>query len=94
MSDIIWHSSTRNHHVGELDGFVVVEVVRPQKHRSDGTPHDWRINVLGNNLYNQRFVQFDPQNLDSAKSAAEARTRWAIDHLHKASHARAEQEKK
>jgi len=83
---IVWRQSTRNHHVGELDGQAIVSVVRPQKHRHDGTPHDWQIEVLGSRLYDKTFCQHDPRDLESTKTAAEARTKWAIECLYKALH--------
>ena len=83
MSRIVWRQSTRNHHVGELGGVPVVSVVRPQRHRSDGTPHDWQIEVLGSRSYDKTFNHHDPRDLDSTKGAAEARTSWAIGCLYK-----------
>ena len=83
---IVWRLSTRNHHVGDLNGEPVCAVVRPQKHRHDGTPHDWRIEILGTNRYrySETFRAFDPRDLEAAKQAAEARTKWVIDCLYAA----------
>lgn len=82
--NIIWKASTRNHHVGHLNGEWVVSVVRPQKHRYDRTPCDWRIEVLGMDRFLRTFAQFDPRDLDSTKLAAEARTKFVIETLYKA----------
>ena len=81
---IVWRMSTRNHHVGELDGTAVVSVVRPQKHRANGTPHSWQIEVLGSRAWDRTFCQYDADCLDSTKAAAEARVKWAIGCLYKA----------
>jgi hypothetical protein len=81
---IVWRASTRNHHVGELGDINVVSVIRPQKHRPDGTPYDWRIEILNTRIYDNIFCQFDPRDLDSAKQAAEARAKWAIERLYEA----------
>jgi hypothetical protein len=80
VSRFVWRESTRNHHVADLGDYRgVASVVRSQKHRSDGTPYDWQIEVLGSRQYDDQFeVLFDPRDLDSTKSAAEARAKWAI----------------
>jgi hypothetical protein len=92
-AQIVWREITRNCYVGSLatylNGVNVVTVERPQKHRPDGTKHDWRIVVLGDRYtWNHCFCQFDPRDLSSTKMAAEARVRWAIDSLHLALHAK------
>jgi hypothetical protein len=84
MGKIVWSEMTRNCHVGRLDDVIVVTVDRSQKNRPDGTKHDWRIAVLGSRHWNMTFKRHDPRDLDSTKSAAEARTRWAIDCLYRA----------
>jgi hypothetical protein len=81
---IVWRQSTRNHYVGDLGNESVVSVVRPQKHRSDGTPHDWQIEVLGSRQYDKTFCHFDPRDLESTKQAAEARLKFAIERLYRA----------
>jgi hypothetical protein len=79
VSRFTWREVTRNCHVGSLDNVPVVTVERPQKNRNDGTKHDWRIVVLhDHHTWNNTFTQYDPRDLDSTKSAAEARTKWAI----------------
>ena len=84
MSRIVWHEVTRNCHVGQLEDTPVVTVERHQKHRPDGTKHDWQIVVLGDRYtWNHTFCQHDPRDLDSTKSAAEARTSWAIGCLYR-----------
>ena len=88
VSRIVWHQVTRNCLVGRLDDVVVVTVDRPQKHQRDGTKHDWRIEVLGCRHWNMTFKQHDPRDLDSTKSAAEARVKWAIECLYKSLRAR------
>lgn len=63
----------------------VVTVERHQKNRPDGSKHDWHITVLGDRYsWNETFCNYDPQDLESTKRAAEARVRWAIECLHKA----------
>ena len=85
MSNFVWRESTRNHYVADLgEHRGVASVVRPQKHRCDGTPHDWGIEVLGSRQYGDTFCQFDPRDLESTKSAAEARAKWAIECLYRA----------
>lgn len=85
MSNIIWREMTRNHHIGCLNNMTIVEVTRPQKHRRDGTKHDWDIVVLGDRYtWSKTFTQHDPRDLDSTKSAAEARVSWAIECLYRA----------
>jgi hypothetical protein len=85
MSRFLWHASTRNHHVGTLDGENVVSVVRPQKHRADGTPHDWQIELFGSrHLFSKTFCNHNPRDLESTKSAAEARAKWAIERFYAA----------
>lgn len=82
---IVWHEVTRNCHVGKLEDVPVVVVERLQKHRSDGTKHDWQVVVLGDRYtWNKTFCQHDQRDLDSTKSAAEARIRWAIECLYRA----------
>lgn len=79
MGKIVWCEVTRNCHVGKLKGAPVVSVVRRQKHLPDGTKGDWRIEVLGDPYtWDKMFRQYDPRDIDSTKSAAEARVRWAI----------------
>lgn len=82
--NIVWREVTRNCHVGRLDGVPVVIVVRPQKHRRDGTKHDWRVEVLGSAHWNKTFMQNDPRDLESTKSSGEARAKWAIKCLYAA----------
>ena len=84
MSGFWWKASTRNHHVLYLDEMSVASVVRPQKHRQDGEKYDWQIEVLGRLPFSHTFLQHDPRDLESTKSAAEARTRWAIRCLYQA----------
>jgi len=89
LSKIVWREVTRNCHVGSLDGVDVVLVDRSQKNRPDGTKHDWHVTVLGDRYtWNKCFCQNDPQDLDSTKSAAEARTKWAIGALYRSMKAR------
>jgi len=75
-----WRQSTRNCHAAYLGDTHVVSVERPQKNRSDGTKHDWRIIVLGSPFgeFDKTFTQNDPRDLESTKLAAEARAKWAI----------------
>lgn len=85
MSRIVWIEVTRNCHVGSLDDVPVVEVERGQKNRSDGARPDWQIIVLGDRYsWRDTFKQYDPRDIDSTKSAAEARTKWAIECLYRA----------
>ncbi len=43
-----------------------------------GTKHDWCVVVLGDRYtWDKTFCQHDPRDLESTKSAAEARVRWA-----------------
>lgn len=85
MSQIVWREITRNCHSGSLDDIHVVTVERHQKHRPDGTKHDWRIVVLGDRwTWNKTFTQHDPRDLESTKSSAEARVKWAIGVLYRA----------
>jgi hypothetical protein len=89
MTKIVWREVTRNCHVGRLDDVPVVTVERSQKNRPDGTKHDWQIVVLGDRYsWDKTFRQYDPRDLDSTKSGAEARTKWAIECLYKALRAR------
>jgi hypothetical protein len=84
-SKIVWREVTRNCHVGSLDDIHVVTVVRSQNNRPDGTKYDWRIEVLNDpHSWNRTFCQYDPRDLESTKSAAEMRTKWAIECLYKA----------
>lgn len=84
MSEIVWREVTRNCHVGSLDDVNVVTVDRPQKNQPDGERPDWRIVVLGDRYtWNKTFLQYDPRDLDSTKSAAEARVRLAIGWLYR-----------
>ena len=86
---IEWTETTRNCHTGRVDGHHVVSVERLQKHRRDGTKHDWEIVTLGEYwAWNKTFTGYDPRDLDSTKSAAEARVRFAIDTLYNAIHSR------
>jgi len=84
--NIVWRQPTRNHHVGELDGIPVVAVVRPQKHRPNGTPYDWQIEVFGSrSIYANVFASlYDPRDLESTKNMAAARASFAIERLYKA----------
>jgi len=76
---IVWEESTRNRHVGHVDGISIVSVERPQKHRRDGTKHDWEIVTLGNYwAWNHLFEGYDARDLESTKMAAEARVRHAV----------------
>jgi hypothetical protein len=62
-----------------------VTVERPQKHRANGTKHDWSIVVLGDRYsWNKVFCNHDPRDLDSTKQAAEARVKWAIENFYRA----------
>ena len=89
MSKIVWREVTRNCHVGSLDDVSVVTVERPHKNRHDGTKHDWRVVVLGDRYtWDKTFCHHDPRDLDSTKSAAEARTAWAIRCLYRSLTAR------
>lgn len=77
----VWHEVTRNHHVasvGDIDH--VASVLRPQKNQSDGTKHDWQVEVLGSRWRTgDTFTsQCDVRDLDSMKSSAEARARFYI----------------
>jgi len=83
LSRIVWHEVTRNYHVGRLDDVAVVTVARHQKNRADGSKHDWRIEVLGSRHWNMTFKHHNPSDLESTKSAAEARTKWAIESLYR-----------
>ena len=81
---IVWREVMRNCHMGTLDDVSVVTVERHQKHRPDGTKHDWAIVVLGDRYtWDKTFCHFDPRDLESTKSAAEARVRWAIECLYR-----------
>jgi len=82
---VVWRESTRDHHVGELDDYPVLEVVRPRKLRHDGTNHNWQVVVLGDRYtWDKIFDQHDPRDLDSTKRAAEMRLVWAIGVLYRA----------
>ena len=84
MNKIVWREVTRNCHVGFLDDVRVVVVERSQKNRPDGTKHDWRVVVLGDRYtWDKTFCQNDPRDIDSTKSTAEARVRWAIERLYR-----------
>lgn len=79
-----WREYTRNSHGLFLGETHVASVERPQKNRSDGTKHDWQIVVLGNRSgeFDNTFTHNDPRDLESTKSAAEARTSYVIGVLH------------
>ena len=94
MSVIIWRECTRNSHGAYVDDTHVATVDRPQKHRRDGTKHDWRVTVLGTRAWNQTFCLNDPRDLESTKSSAEARVKWAIECLSNALSQPASEEKK
>lgn len=84
LRPIVWRESTRNRHIGSLDGNDVCEVVRPQKHRRNGTKFPWTIITLHDQYtWSQTFNNHDDRDLESSKSAAEARARWAIAVLYK-----------
>lgn len=83
-SKIVWREVTRNCHVGRLDDVPVATVERSQKNRPDGTKHDWKVIVLGDRYtWDKTFCQHDPHDLDSTKSTAEARVKWAIECLYR-----------
>ena len=76
---IVWEEITRNCHVGRVDGIRIVSVERLQKHRRDGTKHDWKIVTLGDySTWNHLFEGYDARNLESTKLAAGARVRLAV----------------
>ena len=76
---IVWEEITRNCHVGCVDGIHIVSVERLQKHRRDGTKHDWKIVTLGDYCtWNHLFEYYDARDLESTKMAAEARVRLAV----------------
>ncbi len=92
VSPFVWTQATRNHHVGRLnvagDLPAVCAVLRAQKHRPDGTPRDWVIEVLGSRVLLARDVPaFDVRDLESAKAAGEHAARRQIDRLYRALHA-------
>jgi hypothetical protein len=81
ITPFVWREVTRNCHVARPDGssIDVVTLERPEKRRPNGKRHDWTIIVLGvRHSWDRTFCQYDPQDLESTKSAAEARTRWAV----------------
>jgi hypothetical protein len=77
-ASILWVKFTRNSFGAYVSDVQVAIVDRPQKHRSDGTKHDWRVTVLGTYMWNKTFRHHDPRDLESTMLAAEARVKWAV----------------
>ena len=79
LNPFIWERVTSDRHVASVDGVVVCSVERRNRLRADGTKRSWRIVVLNDpHTWSRTFCNHDPLDLESTKSAAEARTRWVI----------------
>jgi hypothetical protein len=77
MSKFVWRAVSATMHVATLGDIHVARVYRHTKGRV------WRIEVLGTHEFDQTFKHYDPRDLESTKSGAEARTKWAIECLYK-----------
>jgi hypothetical protein len=73
----VWRTVSSDLHVATLNDIHVARVSRP------GPRSVWRIDVLGTRDFDRTFKHYDPTDLESTKSGAEARTKWAIECLYK-----------
>lgn len=72
MAAFIWRVVSATVHVATLGDINVARVSR-RTERSH-----WQIDVLGSRDFDQTFRHHDPRDLESTKSAAEARVKWAV----------------